>query len=109
MREAAWPEFRIGDLGEVFTGRTPPTSHPAYFGDDYPFITPGDMHQGKFVRTTQRSVSHAGAQLLKRIQVPANSICVSCIGWQMGEAIMTDRPSFTNQQINTIVPNRRVE
>jgi type I restriction enzyme S subunit len=27
----------------------------------------------------------------------------------MGEVIMTDRPSFTNQQINTIVPNNSVE
>jgi type I restriction enzyme S subunit len=27
----------------------------------------------------------------------------------MGETIMTDRPSFTNQQINTIVPNSKVE
>jgi type I restriction enzyme, S subunit len=109
MCEAAWPKIRIGDLGEVFTGRTPPTEHPAYFGDDYPFITPGDMHQGKYARATQRSVSHEGAELLKRIQVPANSVCVSCIGWQMGEVIMTDKPSFTNQQINTIVPDGKVE
>ena len=109
MREGAWPEIRIGDLGEVFTGRTPPTERPAYFGDDHPFITPGDMRQGKHARATQRSVSNEGAELLKRIKVPANSVCVSCIGWQMGEAIMTDRPSFTNQQINTIVPNGRVD
>jgi type I restriction enzyme S subunit len=27
----------------------------------------------------------------------------------MGEVIMTDRPSFTNQQINTIVPNGKIE
>ena len=27
----------------------------------------------------------------------------------MGEVIMTDKPSFTNQQINTIVPNGKVE
>jgi type I restriction enzyme, S subunit len=107
--EAAWPKIRIGDLGEVFTGRTPATEHPAYFGDDYPFITPGDMHQGKYARATQRSVSHEGAELLKRIQVPANSVCVSCIGWQMGEVIMTDKPSFTNQHINTIVPNGKVQ
>src|SRR5208282_6546582 len=32
-----------------------------------------------------------------------------CIGWQMGEAIMTAQPSFTNQQINTIVPSSKVE
>ena len=109
MRENSWPEIRIGDLGEVFTGRTPSTERPEYFGSDFPFITPGDMRQGKYVRATERSVSHEGAELLKRIRLPANSVCVSCIGWQMGEAIMTDRPSFTNQQINTIVPNSKVE
>jgi len=109
MREDAWPEIRIGDLGQIFTGRTPPTEHPAYFGDHYPFITPGDMHQGKYARATERSVSHEGAEHLKRIKVPANSVCVSCIGWQMGEAIMTDKSSFTNQQINTIVPNGKVD
>lgn len=109
MRVDAWPAFRIGDLGEVFTGRTPPTEHPSYFGDDFPFITPGDMRQGKFARATQRCVSHEGAELLKRIKIPTKSVCVSCIGWQMGEAIMTDKASFTNQQINTIVPNGKVD
>lgn len=109
MRVEKWPEVRIGDLGEVFTGRTPSTKNPAYFGKDYPFITPGDMHQGKYARTTQRYVSDEGADLLRRIKIPENSVCFSCIGWQMGEAIMTDKPSFTNQQINTIVPNDKVD
>jgi len=67
------------------------------------------MRQGKYARTTERSLSSVGAQLLKRIKLPAESISVSCIGWQMGEVIMTDRPSFSNQQINTIVPNKMVE
>ena len=109
MRAESWSEVRIGDLGEVFTGRTPSSEYPAYFGDDFPFITPGDMRQGKHARTTERSLSAEGAALLKRITLPAQSICVSCIGWQMGEVIMTDRPSFTNQQINSIVPNDNVE
>ena len=109
MVSSNWPILRIGDLGDVFTGRTPPTEQSSYFGKDYPFITPGDMHQGMYARKTQRSLSHEGAELLKRIKLPANSICVSCIGWQMGEVVMTDRPSFSNQQINTIVPNSKVE
>ena len=67
------------------------------------------MRQGKYARTAERSLSSEGAQLLKRIMLPAESIRVSCIGWQMGEVIMTDRPSFSNQQINTIVPNKTVE
>lgn len=109
MATQNWPELRIGDLGDVSTGRTPPTERASYFGNDFPFVTPGDMHQGVYARETQRSLSHEGAELLKRNKLPANSVCVSCIGWQMGEVIMTDRPSFTNQQINTIVPNNNVD
>ena len=109
MTSCNWPELRIRDIGVVITGRTPSTERPSYFGQDFPFITPGDMHQGKYAREMQRLLSHEGAELLRRIKLPPNSVCVSCIGWQMGEVIMTDRPSFTNQQINTIVPNSRID
>jgi type I restriction enzyme, S subunit len=109
MAADKWPEVRIGDLGEVFMGRTPSTKRPSCFGNEFPFGTPGDMHQGKYTRETDRSLSQEGAELLNRILLPGNSVCVSCIGWQMGEVIMTDRPSFTNQQINGIVPNGKVE
>ena len=104
-----WPEVRIGDLGAVHTGRTPSTKRPEYFGETFPFITPGDMHQGKRVRVTSRSLSPDGARLLDRIRVPAKSVCVSCIGWQMGEVVMTSTDSFTNQQINTVVSNEKVD
>ena len=70
-----WPEVRIGDLGAVHTGRTPSTKRPEYFGETFPFITPGDMHQGKRVRVTSRSLSPDGARLLDRIRVPAKSVC----------------------------------
>lgn len=103
-----WIEYPVKELGLVVTGRTPPTNDSTYFGGDHPFITPGDMRQGKYARLTTRSLSSKGANLLQRIKLPPESICVSCIGWQMGEVIMTDRVSFTNQQINTIIPNEKV-
>ena len=107
-QETKWVEVKVGDIGQVFTGRTPSTKRPEYFGDEVFFITPGDMHQGKRVRTTARSLSEAGARLLRRIQLPPRTVCVSCIGWQMGETVMTSATSFTNQQINSIVPNGAV-
>lgn len=109
MVKSPWPEARLGDLGEVYTGRTPSSERPAYFGSDFPFITPGDMRQGKHARATERSLSAEGAALLRRIILPADSICVSCICWQMGEVIMTERTSFTNQQINIVVPGDTVD
>lgn len=103
-----WKKVRIGDLGRVVTGRTPPSSHPEYFGDEYPFITPGDMHVNKEVWNTTRYVSNAGAGFLKRIRLPARTVCVSCIGWQMGNVVMTTTDSFTNQQLNSVITNEKV-
>jgi type I restriction enzyme S subunit len=108
-RTTKWAEVRVGDVGQIITGRTPSTKCPEYFGNDFFFITPRDMHQEKHVRFVERSLSKAGANLLRRIQLPPKSICVSCIGSQMGEVVMTSVISFTNQQINSIVPNRDVD
>jgi type I restriction enzyme S subunit len=60
------------------------------------------MHQ------TERRLSELGAEIVKSCRLPAHSIAVSCIGWQMGKVVMTTCQSFTNQQLNTIVPNNHV-
>ncbi len=91
------------------TGRTPPTKVTNYFGDEYPFITPSDMRDEKWIRDTDRGLSSQGAALLKNSKVPANSVIVSCIGWQMGKVARVRYDSFTNQQINSIIPNDSVD
>lgn len=100
---------KIGELGKVITGRTPPSSKPECFGTRYPFVTPADMHDKKAAHTTDRYLSEAGGELLKNNLLPKNSISVSCIGWQMGKSILITRPSFTNQQLNSIIPNEQVD
>ncbi len=105
----AWREVRLGDLGNIITGRTPPSSRPECFGDKYPFVTPSDMDGRKRASTTQRYLSDTGADLLRRNLLPRGSVAVSCIGWQMGKVIMTSRPSFSNQQLNTIIPHDGVD
>ena len=97
--------YQLGQLGRIVTGKTPPTSRDELFGDEYPFITPVDMHDVKNANSTERSLSEAGAQYQYRLIIPRGSIAVSCIGWQMGKSIIITRPSFTNQQLNTIIPH----
>ena len=96
-------KFRVRDLGRVVTGKTPSTAVPENFGTDYPFLTPTDMHGTKWARATERGVSTVGAATL-RGQIPAGAVAISCIGWQMGKAILTDQATYTNQQINSIIP-----
>jgi len=99
--------YKIGELGRIVTGKTPALCNPIYFGETYPFITPTDMRGQKYAKT-DRSLSDEGAKHLKSCLIPANSVAVSCIGWQMGKSIMTDKPSVTNQQLNSIIPNDKV-
>ena len=56
---------------------------------------------------TQRGLSIAGTNAFTRVVVPFG-VAVSCIGWQMGKAMLIRRPLVTNQQINTVVPDERV-
>lgn len=99
-------EIRIKELGEIFTGKTPPTANQNNFGTDYPFVTPVDLTSNKYIKETERSVSKTGIK--HTTLIPSNSICVSCIGY-IGKIGITIRDSCTNQQINSIVVNEHFD
>jgi type I restriction enzyme S subunit len=102
-----WPVYRIGDLGKVVTGRTPPGIHPDYFGTYLPFLTPSDMDGRRKVAMTARALSPKGVNILKQAVI-SHGVAVSCVGWQMGKAVFLDHPVITNQQINSIIPDERL-
>ena len=99
-----WEVKTFGDLGNVITGKTPKTSEIKNFGNDYPFITPRDMQGQKHIISTERYLSEMGKESVVGSFLPAGSVCVSCIGSDMGKVIMTSQESITNQQINSIIP-----
>ena len=98
-----WQTIAIKDLGRVVTGRTPSSNNPGHFGEGYPFITPSDIALDNRNIETERFVSEEGKESLERILLPKGSICFVCIGATIGKICMTSRPSFTNQQINSVV------
>ena len=95
----------IGDLGRIVTGKTPPSSQPELFGQDYPFLTPTDIDGMARYIEPGRFLSSEGCYYQHRLMLPARSVCVVCIGATIGKVCMTYKPSFTNQQINSIVVN----
>lgn len=96
----------INELGKVITGKTPRTENSEYFNGLYPFITPTDIHSfnEKYLSTTERTLSDLGALQLKSNLLPKDSICFVCIGSTIGKMCKTKCDSFTNQQINSIIP-----
>lgn len=97
---------RLGDVGRVVTGKTPPTSRVELFGQAYPFITPTDIRNDCRHITTERSLSEEGRRSQSNLLLPAEAISFVCIGATIGKICMTSGPSFTNQQINSIIVDR---
>ena len=101
----SWSTLRIGDLGQVITGKTPPTKQRQYFGGEYPFITPSDLEYDSFrVIATTTTVSNEAKLKFANQFLPANAITFTCIA-SVGKIGVTSTESLTNQQINSIIVN----
>ena len=94
---------KIADLGKIVTGKTPSTKDKENFNGRIPFITPVDMTYNRSVFSTERYISSKGAETVKGCILPPQTVCVSCIGSDMGKAVITTETSVTNQQINSII------
>ena len=103
--KSEWKNCTLDDIGTIKTGKTPPAKIGNAYGDGLPFITPRDMDERKFIRSTERCLTEDGVNSIKNYVIPEYSVSVSCIGSDMGKVIMTDKPSITNQQINSIIVN----
>ena len=99
-----WETNRIDELGEIVTGKTPPTKNPENYGDDVPFLTIPDMHGNIYAIETSKYLSKKGADTQKNKYLPAGSVSMSCIA-SPGLVVLNHRECHTNQQINTLIPD----
>ena len=99
-----WEMKALSDLGQIICGKTPSKSNKEFYGDAVPFIKIPDMHNQVFITQTTDNLSVVGANYQSKKYIPAKSICVSCIA-TVGLVSMTSKPSHTNQQINSIIPD----
>jgi type I restriction enzyme S subunit len=102
-----WSEIQIGDLGQIVTGKTPPTENKSFFDGPYQFVTPSDISfRNYYCRATAVSVTDEARNKFKNQFVPQNAVMFTCIGNTMGKCASSSETCLTNQQINSIVPFR---
>mgnify|MGYP002740848443 FL=1 len=99
---------QLSELGDIVTGKTPSTANNELWGGTTPFITPTDIegYDTYYQEITERTVSAYGASRQQKTLLPPNSVCVTCIGSTIGKPCITKSVSITNQQINSIIPNK---
>lgn len=105
-----WQSYKIKDVGTVVTGNTPPTSKREFYGTEYKFIKPTDMQEGqRFVPETEEYYSELAFQKYQKSLLPKNTPCVVTIGSLGKKMCLTDEPSFTNQAVNAVIPNKEFD
>lgn len=99
-------KYKLKEIGNIITGKTPNTSETENFSynkSKYLFITPRDMNiNSKYIKKTERYLTDFVTKKMKHIILEGKSICISCIGSDMGKVYIIDGLSITNQQINSI-------
>lgn len=101
-----WKNCKISDLGKIVTGKTPKTTIQENYGGDFPFLSPSDNMGQKHISTTAKTLTFLGKNEVKKSIIPCGSVCVSCIGSDLGKVVISGREMVTNQQINSIIPNK---
>lgn len=102
-----WTEARIGDLGIVQTGSTPPTSNRSLYGHSFMFVSPADMGLNKYITRTQKMLSPAGFKQSRRFN--RGSVLFVCIGSTIGKIGIAAEDLTSNQQINSVTPGSGVD
>jgi restriction endonuclease S subunit len=109
MVPESWRRGRIGDLGRVVTGTTPPTKNSDYYlHGDIPFIAPADINENARISKVQRRITQSGLSVSRPL--PRGTTCFVCIGSSIGKVgITTHDISATNQQINAVIPSEHFD
>ncbi len=98
-----WEVLRLGDWGKTSTGNTPPTNDPRNYGDEFLFVSPGDLGYGKYVYESSKKLSEKGFS--KSRKFPTGSILFTCIGSTIGKLGIATMELTSNQQINAVFVN----
>lgn len=102
--EKGWEVKKLGDLGTVVTGNTPPRAKEEYYGDYIEWIKTDNIILDKvYPIKAKEYLSESGARLGRKVS--SNSILVTCIAGSkksIGNCCLTDRTLAFNQQINAI-------
>jgi restriction endonuclease S subunit len=96
---SGWQPRELKFLGSLVTGSTPSSKTTGSFGNDCPFVAPGDIGWWSRLGEVKRGLSTIGMEQVRLVEGP--SVLLVCIG-TIGKVAWTDQTVATNQQINAL-------
>ena len=101
-----WVNTKIGSITELYSGGTPNTSEPAFWGGKIPWMNSGELNL-KIVRQVQGRITEVGMDSSSTHFIPAECVLIGLAGQgkTRGTAAFNTFPLCTNQSIAAIYPN----
>lgn len=94
-----WEVKRLGEIGDVVTGSTPPRDDMECWGGNYNWISAKDF-KDKYIVDSEEKVTTKGMAFCRLL--PSDSVLVTCIA-SIGLNAIAKNPCATNQQINAVI------
>ena len=99
-----WAVKRLGQLAEMGSGGTPPSSISAYYDGDIPWASISDMTKGgKVIRSTDRNLTREGFRNCAAQMFPAGTVLYAMYA-SLGECSIAGIPLCSSQAILGIRP-----
>jgi len=100
-----WDVSPIGELCSCFSGGTPSTSNPRYYGGDIPWITSGDLNSVRIKevegRITGEGLANSAAKMINE-----GTLMLALYGATAGVSAVSEIRAAINQAILAILPKR---
>lgn len=98
-----WEVNPVGDIAVTFSGGTPSTQRPEFYGGDIPWITSGDLNKGRIYevagKITRVGLDNSSAKLVKN-----GTLLIALYGATAGVAAVANLDAAINQAVLAIIP-----
>jgi type I restriction enzyme S subunit len=103
-----WEVKRLGEVAKMRSGGTPPSSVPAYYDGDIPWVSISDMtNGGKAIVATERNLTRLGLESSAATLYPAGTVLYAMYA-SIGECSIASVPVSSSQAILGIRPGDEV-
>jgi type I restriction enzyme S subunit len=106
-----WTAAALGDVCDIVSGATPPTSEKKFWGGNIFWTTPKDLSEleGAYLDSSPRTITEEGLRSCAASLLPENSVLLSSRA-PIGLVAINSVPMATNQGFKSLVPDgRRVD
>ena len=98
-----WRKATIAEVCATFSGGTPSTSHPEYYGGDIAWIASAELNQGRITHA-DRSITRLGLERSSAKLVKPGTPLLALYGATAGVAAMTEIAGAINQAVLALIP-----